>query len=169
MRAAVFINILSSGLGKRSRPTVKATAAGSATNLHTGRLFPWDLIAGTKFLTDSGAEVSVIPPTPADRKQCSTSCFTATNNSSIPTFGQRSIMLYLGLRRTFRWVFADVSVALIGADFLTHFDLLVDLKNRRLVDSVMTLFLRDALFPPQLVPSLVTFPLDTNVPLSQQL
>ncbi|BHF70385.1 hypothetical protein SprV_0301343500 [Sparganum proliferum] len=68
----------------------------------------------------------------------------AANNSSIPTFGQRSITLDLGLRRIFRWVFiiADVSVGLIGADFLAHFNLLVDLKNRRLVDCITSLHAR---------------------------
>nr|VZI14922.1 unnamed protein product [Spirometra erinaceieuropaei] len=122
--------------GRRSHPTVEATAAGSAANLHTRRLFLWDRIAGAKFLVDSGAEVSVVPPTPAERKHRSSFCLTAANNSSIPTFGQRSITLDLGLRRIFRWVFitADVSVALIGADFIAHFNLLVDLKNHRLVD-----------------------------------
>nr|VZI36150.1 unnamed protein product [Spirometra erinaceieuropaei] len=100
--------------------------------------FLWDRIAGAKFLVDSSAEVRVVPPTPAERKTRSSFCPTAANNSSIPTFGQRSITLDLGLRQIFRWVFfiADVSVTLIGADFLAHFNLLVDLKNRRLVDCI---------------------------------
>nr|VZI41426.1 unnamed protein product [Spirometra erinaceieuropaei] len=65
----------------------------------------------------------------------------SANNSSIPNFEQRSITLDLGLRQIFRWVFiiADVSVRLIGADFLTHFNLLVDLKNHRLVDNLTNL------------------------------
>ncbi|BHF82688.1 hypothetical protein SprV_0802582700 [Sparganum proliferum] len=131
----------SQGLGKPYRPAVEASAAGSAANVHTRRLFLWDRIAGTTFLVDSGAEVSVVPPTPAERKNRSSFCLTAANNSSIPTFGQRSITLDLGLRRIFRWVFiiADVSVGLIGADFLTHFNLLVDLKNHRLVDNLTNL------------------------------
>nr|VZI15659.1 unnamed protein product [Spirometra erinaceieuropaei] len=130
--------------GRRSHPTVESTAAGSVANLHTRRLFLWDRVAGAKFLVDSGAEVSVVPPTPAERKTRSFFCLTAANNSSIPTFGQCSITLDLGLRRIFRWVFiiADVSVALIGADFLAHFNLLVDLKNRRLVDCITDLHAR---------------------------
>nr|VZI27513.1 unnamed protein product [Spirometra erinaceieuropaei] len=117
---------------------------GDVANLHTRRLFLWDRIAGAKFLVDSGAEVSVVPPTPAERKHRSSFCLTAANNSSIPTFGQRSITLDLGLRRIFRWVFiiADVSVALIGADFLAHFNLLDDLKNRGVVDCITDLYAR---------------------------
>nr|VZI16354.1 unnamed protein product [Spirometra erinaceieuropaei] len=131
--------------GRRSHSTPEATAAAArVANLNTRRLFLWDRIAGAKFLVDSGAEVSVVPPTPAERKTRSSFCLTAANNSSIPTFGQRSITLDLGLRRIFRWVFiiADVSVALIGADFLAHFNLLVDLKNRRLVDCITNLHAR---------------------------
>nr|VZI34709.1 unnamed protein product [Spirometra erinaceieuropaei] len=130
--------------GRQCHPTLESTAAGSVANLHTRRLFLWDRIAGAKFLVDSGAEVSVVPPTPAERKTRSSFCLTTANNSSLPTFGQRSITLDLGLRRIFRWVFiiADVSVALIGADFLAHFNLLVDLKNRRLVDCITDLHAR---------------------------
>lgn len=42
----------------------------------------------------------------------------------------------LGLRRKFSWNFlqAEVTSAIIGADFLAHFGLLVDLGNRRLID-----------------------------------
>nr|VZI46866.1 unnamed protein product [Spirometra erinaceieuropaei] len=130
--------------GRRSHPTVEATAAGSNANLHTRRLFLWDRIAGAKFFADSGAEVSVVLPTPAERKNRCSFCLMAATNCSIPTFGQRSITLDFGLRRIFRWVFilADVSVALIGADFLAQFNLLVDLRNRRLVDCVISLHAR---------------------------
>ncbi|BHF77170.1 hypothetical protein SprV_0502027300 [Sparganum proliferum] len=130
--------------GRRSHPRAEATATGSVANLHTRRLFLWDRIAGAKFLVDSCVEVSVVLPTPAERKTRSSFCLTAANKSSIPTFGQRSITLDLGLRRIFRWVFiiADDSVALIGADFLVHFNLLVDLKNHRLVDCITDLHAR---------------------------
>jgi hypothetical protein len=44
-------------------------------------------------------------------------------------------VLNLGLRRNFTWRFvvADVTQALIGVDFLSHFDLLVDCKHNRLL------------------------------------
>ncbi|BHF78183.1 hypothetical protein SprV_0602129500 [Sparganum proliferum] len=89
---------------------------------------------------------SMVSPTPAESKRLSSFCLTAANCSIIPTFGQRSVKLDLGLRRIFGWVFiiAGISVALIGADFLTQFNLLVDLKNRRLVDSLINLRVRYA-------------------------
>ncbi|KAL7731436.1 hypothetical protein ACLKA6_010591 [Drosophila palustris] len=45
--------------------------------------------------------------------------------------------LNLGLRRCLTWPFivADVQVAIIGADFLSQFQLLIDLTNKRLIDS----------------------------------
>ena len=52
------------------------------------------------------------------------------------TYGTCSLTLNLGLRRTFRWIFiiADVQKPLLGADFLHHFGLLVDIANSKLVD-----------------------------------
>nr|VZI47910.1 unnamed protein product [Spirometra erinaceieuropaei] len=127
--------------GRQFHPTVEVTAAASVANLHTRRLFLWDRIACAKFLVDSDAEVNVVPPTPAERKTRSSFCLTAANNSRISTFGQRSITLDLGLRRVFRWVFiiADVSVAVIGDDFVAHFNILVDLGNHRLIDCITNL------------------------------
>ena len=48
--------------------------------------------------------------------------------AAIATYGIQSLTFNLGLRRTFHWVFlvADVTTPIIGADFLRHFDLLVD-------------------------------------------
>ena len=44
----------------------------------------------------------------------------AVNGTSIPTFGNRSLTLNLGLRRMFWWIFiiADVKKPFLGADFL---------------------------------------------------
>ena len=105
-----------------------------------GRLFyVHDRITGTRFLVDTGAEVSVIPPTVSDKRFHSNSSVTlqAVNQSSINTFGERSMILDLGLRRTFRWIFivADIQTPIIGADFLKAFGLLVDIKHRKLYDS----------------------------------
>lgn len=60
----------------------------------------------------------------------------AVNGSEIATFGVRSLTLNLGLRRTFRWVFvvADVKQPILGADFLHHFSLAVDMRHRTLSD-----------------------------------
>ena len=58
----------------------------------------------------------------------------AINNTTIPTNYTFSLTLNLGLRCISGWVFiiADVSKAILGADFLKHYGLLVDMKSHRL-------------------------------------
>jgi hypothetical protein len=51
----------------------------------------------------------------------------AANGTTIRTYGRLPLSLNLGLRREFTWRFvvADVTQSLIGADFRSHFGLLV--------------------------------------------
>ncbi|GFV69560.1 gag-pol polyprotein [Trichonephila clavipes] len=89
--------------------------------------------SGQKFLIDSGSEICVIPNSPTMNKspQSNFSLF-AANNTKIPAYGMVRKELNLGLRRPFIWTFiiADVSSPIIGADFLKHFNLLIDLKKK---------------------------------------
>ena len=101
-----------------------------------------DKLSGCRLLVDTGAEVSVLPPSFSERKQRQEGCnLLAVNGSPIETFGNRSLTLDLGLRRTFRWVFiiANVQSPILGADFLRHYSLLVDMKHNRLVDAITQL------------------------------
>ncbi|XP_064459044.1 uncharacterized protein LOC135369380 [Ornithodoros turicata] len=90
-----------------------------------------------RFLVDTGAEVGVIPADKFSRRPRE-QCFSlrAANASTIPVYGQRSLTLNIGLRRDFRWLFlvADVTQAILGADFLNSFKLLVDVNGWRLID-----------------------------------
>ncbi|XP_011884092.1 PREDICTED: uncharacterized protein LOC105571234 [Vollenhovia emeryi] len=65
----------------------------------------------------------------------------AANNTVIDTFGERLLTLDLGLRRPIVWNVrvANVPFAILGADVLTHYKLIVNLHKRRLVDSVTSL------------------------------
>lgn len=65
----------------------------------------------------------------------------AANNTKINTYGTKLLNVDLGLRRSFNWKFliASVPMPIIGADFLENFGLLVDLKRRRLIDSITKL------------------------------
>ncbi|GFX36791.1 transposon Ty3-I Gag-Pol polyprotein [Trichonephila clavipes] len=89
--------------------------------------------SGQKFLIDSGSAICVIPPSPTMNKspQSNFSLF-AANNTKISAYGMVRTELNLGLRRPFIWTFiiADVSSPIIGADFLKHFYLLIDLKKK---------------------------------------
>ena len=122
-------------VGKRSGQSLAAT---SDPGLPTSRLlFLKDATTGRRFLIDTGAEVSVIPPSTTDRmnkQDCSG--LQAVNGSPIATFGTWSLTLDLGLRHVFRWIFsiADTSTPIIGADFLQEHGILVNMKHGRLID-----------------------------------
>jgi len=54
------------------------------------------------FLVDSGAEVSIVKPNKADKSNASTRVLYTANNQTIKTYGNRTMILDLGLRRQFR-------------------------------------------------------------------
>ncbi|XP_064485982.1 uncharacterized protein LOC135398507 [Ornithodoros turicata] len=103
--------------------------------------------SGTRFLVDTGAEVCVIPASADDIRRCAPlNTLQAVNATPITTFGEKLVTLNLGLRRVFRWVFilAKVPHAILGADFLAHFGLLVDMSRRRLIDTTTNLSVQGA-------------------------
>ncbi|XP_064482901.1 uncharacterized protein LOC135395737 [Ornithodoros turicata] len=89
-----------------------------------------------RFFVDTGAEVSVLPASPSDRRRPVLFHLTAVNSTTIPVFRQQILRLNLGLRRSFSWLFlvAGVGQAILGADFLQHFDLTVNVLHKRLLD-----------------------------------
>ena len=123
-------------LGKLRGQRLKAT---NVTGLHPSRLFyVTDRTSGLRFLVDTGAQVSVIPPSAHERTQLpSTLTLQAVNNSTIRTYGTRSLTLNIGHRRNLGCVFviADVTTAILGADFLQHHSLIVDIRHQRLLDT----------------------------------
>ncbi len=91
-----------------------------------------------RFMIDTGSDVSDIPLTTAQRQHINPSCtLRAVNHSSIKTYGCSSLVLTLGLRKRFPFVFvvADVPHPILGADFLHHFNLYPDIRHSRLVDN----------------------------------
>lgn len=111
------------------------------------RLFIFDKINKCEFLVDSGADHSVLAPTPIMREifnkrgednEDTGACYYAANGTQIRTFGTKLLELNLILRRAFTWRFtvADVTTSIIGADFLYEFGLLVDLRGKQLIDQI---------------------------------
>ena len=126
--------------GKRLGQSFSATSVAGHSPSHL--LFLKDHNSSRRFLINTGTEVSVIPPSAADRKH-KQNCLAlrAVIGSTIATFGTRSLTLDLGLRHTFRWIFviADIHMLIIGADFLREHGLLVNMKHGRLMDTVTLL------------------------------
>ena len=127
----------------------QSLATTSVAGLTPSRLFyVADRSTGLRLLVDIGAEVSVLPPSGIQRLHKQDNFrLQAANNTLIATYGTRSHTLDLGLRRTFRWIFviADVQKPILGADFLQHFSLFVDLRRKRLVDSTTQLSIQGIL------------------------
>ncbi len=110
-----------------------------------------------QYLVGTGADVSVIPPSQQECKHPQNLLLEAINNTSIPTYGTRSLTLNLGFWRTFCWAFiiADVRKPILGADFLHTFSLLVDVKHHQLLDGLTQLHVRGiATQDPPLSPTL---------------
>ncbi|GFS64675.1 transposon Ty3-I Gag-Pol polyprotein [Nephila pilipes] len=84
------------------------------------------------------ADISVIPKSfvPHAKVLHDLTLYSA-NGTKIPTYGTKRISLEFSLRRQFTWSFviADVRQPIIGVDFLKHFNLLVDAKHQRVIDS----------------------------------
>ncbi|XP_041451806.1 uncharacterized protein K02A2.6-like [Drosophila obscura] len=109
-----------------------STTSDMSSGNHDHRLHIQDQNTSRTFLIDSGSVVSVIPCAMAQRKlRESKQELYAANQTTIRTFGHQD--LELDLDRSFKWSFvvADVQSAIIGADFLAQFHLLVDIKKQR--------------------------------------
>jgi hypothetical protein len=122
--------------------TLQASEAENVCTTATNRLFITDKTSKRRFLIDTGSDLCVYPRQfiPQRRSRVNYD-LCAANGTTIPTYGGLSPNLNLGLRREFTWRFiiADVTQPLIGADFLTHFGLLVDCRNNRQLDNVISL------------------------------
>jgi len=100
------------------------------------RLYVKDQKTSQRFLVDTGAELCVVPPLKSELSwKTDIELFTA-DGAPMHTYGVKMVQLDLGLRRDFKWVFvvADVTTAIIGADFLAHFDLVPDIRRKLLMD-----------------------------------
>lgn len=106
------------------------------------RLFVTEAYTKKRFLIDTGAEVSVYPRSLLGHRRIKTSYqLFAANGTPIATYGMLSLTLNLHLRRNFDWNFiiADIDQPIIGIDFLSFYNLLVDARNKRLIDQTTTL------------------------------
>ena len=128
--------------------------------------FVSDKTTRTRFLVDTGSEVSAIPSSPADRRRTPDKLtLMAVNDIPISTYGKCSLTLNLGLRWSLPWIFiiTEVQQPILGADFLRHFGLLVDMQQRQLIDTHTQLHIQGILSTdPSPSPSIC--PKDANNP-----
>ena len=124
-------------VGKRARQELVAPLSCSTSSRRL--LYLPDHATPLRFLTDTGAEVSIIPARPEDRRLPTTRNLQAANGTLIPCYGERSVTPRFRLAsgvRPFPWVFlvAEVTFPILGADFLSHYNLMVDLRGQRVIE-----------------------------------
>lgn len=128
--------------GKRSRRSIEAA---SDCLQSTSRLYVTDRKTKVQFLIDTGSDLCVLPrkflKSQAKHTTLTKYSLVAANGTIIRTYGCLKLHLDLGLRRDFSWNFvvADVDKPIIGADFMSFYNLLVDCRNKRLLDGVTDL------------------------------
>lgn len=129
--------------GSSQQPARGLTA--HSVRQHTSKLFHiFDPLSRANFLIDTGAEVSVLLATTSQRSLPTIARLYAANGTGIPVFKKQTLQLNLNLRRSFEWTFyvATVSQPILGADFLSHYNLLIDLKSRKLLDPLTSVSTR---------------------------
>ncbi|KFD60497.1 hypothetical protein M514_27333 [Trichuris suis] len=111
-----------------------------ATALNRHLFFIQDRISKRQFLVDTGSDVSVLPrssQTHAHHQEPNALTLVAANGSRIPTFGTRKVTVDFGTGQRLSWTFlvAAVRQPILGADFFRHFNFLVDVKRRQLLNA----------------------------------
>ena len=95
-----------------------------------------DEVEGHKWLVDGGALLSIIPPTPAQRRAGPIGPgLCAANGTKIECFGSVNKTLIIGKRSfTFAFTIANVRQRILGADFLSEFYLAPNHRDGTLID-----------------------------------
>ncbi|XP_076058528.1 uncharacterized protein LOC143035546 [Oratosquilla oratoria] len=116
----------------KAQPCITAAPTGTNT------IFLSNPTTGMRFLVDTSTARSLLPAArwrqphqPASNVQ-----LIAANSTLISTYGCQHLEISIGGRR-FEWYFivADVTLPLLRADFLSHYQLLVDIARFQLVDT----------------------------------
>ena len=126
--------LASGGITETRHDSVEATLP---KLFHSKLLYVADKNNKCKYLIDKGAAVSVLPKSCANRISDANGLpLVAANNTTINTYGNSKRVVDVDLKRNYprTFIVADVQQPIIGADFLIHYNLLVDLRSRCLRD-----------------------------------
>ena len=130
------------GLGKRPGLKPPASPASGPSPSLAQLFFVKDTTLGRRFLIDTGAQVSVLPPASlpvgagvSDGGQLPR--LEAANGSSVQVVGlyRHDLRLDGGPVLSWEFVVADVATPILGADFLGHHRLTVDISHQTLRDA----------------------------------
>ena len=113
-----------------AQPPIVARVAGQSSSR---LLYVTDSKSRSRYLADTGAPVSCIPPTADDKRHYTESEdieLAAANGTPIKVYGTRVRTINIG-KKKFKWTFiiADVKQNIIGCDFLGAHGLVVDVQR----------------------------------------
>ena len=116
-------------LPKSLRQGLATVCTSASVNVHSHLLQIEDNCSKIKFLVDSGSQVCVMPRELVNLSELNTNNniqLKAANSTSITVYGTAVVNLNLGFNRIYPWTFyvANVSMPIIGADFLIHFEII---------------------------------------------
>jgi len=121
--------------------------AASNCNNSISRHYVADRLTKISFFVDTRADLCIYPLSRLReiRTQTSYESF-AANDTTVHTYGCITLRLDFGLRRELSWRFvvAYVTGPIIGSDFLYFYNLLVDIRHRRLIDNITNLTVNGA-------------------------
>ena len=85
-------------------------------------------------MVDTGAEISVFPASPEDRRKPAQTPLAAANGTGIRVWGRRNVHIKLGKRDFWQtFILADVTRPILGANFFSANYLLPDLARKRFI------------------------------------
>ena len=149
------VQLEADGVNGEGKLTAELSPTAGSSAAVNRRLMVRDRVTGTNFLVDTGADVSTVPASRRDLAHLDKQVLYAANGTIISTYGQKLLRLDLGFRRVFQWPFiiAEVDTCIIGSDFLARYNLLSDIRHKRLIDGD-TLFKINAQLVYKTVPKL---------------
>jgi len=117
-------------VGKRAGRGVVASATSTGQPGELGMLV--DRVSGREFLVDTGSVYIILPHQSTEPPRGP--AIMAADRTSISCWGQQQMTINTE-GHSFKFVFllANVAFPIVGANFLRHFDLVVDLRRMRLI------------------------------------
>lgn len=95
-----------------------------------------DVISGRTFVIDSGCSISIIPPTANERRMLVPSKrVKMSQGGGLVKYGQKKLIVDFELGNFMPWNFVimECTEAVIGADFLIYYDLLINTRRKKLI------------------------------------
>ena len=130
------------GLGKPIGLKQPTSSTSGPSSPKAQLFFVTDTALGCRFLIDTGAQVSVLPPAPVPAKTEVSGGqlprLEAANGSDDKVTGcyRQHLRLDGGPALSCEFVVADVATPILGANFLSHHRLTVDVRHQTLRDAI---------------------------------